>query len=431
MTVDLSIIRRMKRFLIVFLVFFVACSNSSEESNEVIETTTTTTQETTTTSSITITSSTTTTLVEEEFELDPPKVLINNCPASDINDAVYELLWDIEAGSGDVTSITILVEKDEDIFSNVYFTKEDNADLITFPTAYSKGSYSYQINNTDNSESSAYIIEISIVTEQPNGDLVFAYDLCFANYSPPTTTTSTTTTSTTTTTIYVDNEPPVWSDDPITFSRVNTTQLDILWGLATDNTAIKEYKIYANDVLVATVNEGADKRVTIYNLTPNTQYNFEILACDDENNCSTSNPIATILTSSPTTTTTVPPTTTTTIYCAENPNEDNKNSSNCPKYYLDNEYQSVYLDDANEGELNVSESLYCIDNDNVESGGWFFRPNEKGIQPQQYGVTDDGRGYYIRLPNISQSTYDLESESWSSSGYTEGGVWIYIICVSQ
>ena len=144
-------------------------------------------------SETTTTSSTTTTLVEEEFELDPPKVLINNCPASDINDAVYELLWDIEAGSGDVTSITILVEKDEDIIADVYFTKENissfDGGLITFPTAYSKGSYSYQINNTYDTESSAYIIEISIVTEQPNGDLVFAYDLCFANYSPPTTTT--------------------------------------------------------------------------------------------------------------------------------------------------------------------------------------------------------------------------------------------------
>ena len=118
LTVLLSIIRTMKRFLIVFLVFFVACSNSSEESNETIETTTTT-QETTTTSSTT--SSTTTTMVEEEYEVDPPKVLITNCPTEDINADIYELEWTAEAGSGDIVYIGIFVEKDDANFTRVFF----------------------------------------------------------------------------------------------------------------------------------------------------------------------------------------------------------------------------------------------------------------------------------------------------------------------
>ncbi len=187
LTVLLSIIRTMKRFLIVFLVFFVACSNSSEESNETIETTTTT-QETTTTSSTT--SSTTTTMVEEEYEVDPPKVLITNCPTENINVDVYELEWTAEAGSGDIVYIGILVEKDDANFTRVFFTKEDNADLITFPTAYTSNSYSYEIDNTGSNVAASYIIEINIISEQPNGDQVSTYELCYANYSPPTTTTT-------------------------------------------------------------------------------------------------------------------------------------------------------------------------------------------------------------------------------------------------
>ena len=203
LTVLLSIIRTMKRFLIVFLMFFVACSNGSEESNEVVETTTTTTQETTTTST-TSTTSTTTTMVEEEYEVDPPKVLITNCPTENINVDIYELEWTAEAGSGDIVYIGILVEKDDANFTRVFFTKEDNADLITFPTAYTSNSYSYQIDNTDSNVAASYIIEINIISEQPNGDQVSTYDLCYTDYSPPTTTTtstSTTTTTTTTTTI--------------------------------------------------------------------------------------------------------------------------------------------------------------------------------------------------------------------------------------
>ena len=173
---------------------FVACSNGSEESNVVIETTTTTTQETTTTTSTSTTTSTTTTMVEEEYELDPPKVLITNCPAEDINVDIYELEWTAEAGSGDIVYIGILVEKDNANFTRVIFTKEDNADLITFPTAYTSNSYSYQIDNTDSNVSASYIIEINIISEQPNGDQISTYDLCFTNYSPPTMTTTTTTT---------------------------------------------------------------------------------------------------------------------------------------------------------------------------------------------------------------------------------------------
>jgi len=176
------------------LLFFSADNDSATT------TPTTTTQETTTTLSFSTTSTTTTAPEPIIGDLEPPKVLITNCPTEVINEDIYELEWTAEAGSGDIVYIGILVEKDDANFTKVFFTKEDNADLITFPTAYTSNSYSYQIDNTDSNVAASYIIEINIISEQPNGDQLSAYDLCFTDYSPPTTTTSTTTSTSTTTT---------------------------------------------------------------------------------------------------------------------------------------------------------------------------------------------------------------------------------------
>ncbi len=153
---------------------------------------TSTSESTTTSTSESTTTSTTTTLVDEGYEVDPPKVLITNCPIGDISVDVYELEWMAEAGSGDIIHIGILVEKNDGNFTRVFFTKEDNAELITFPTAYTSGTYSYQIDNTDSNVAASYIIEINIISKQQNGDQVFTYDLCFTNYTPLTTTTTST-----------------------------------------------------------------------------------------------------------------------------------------------------------------------------------------------------------------------------------------------
>ena len=180
----------MKKYLIFTFILLISCGPSESEIQSQIDEAVNQALETSTST----TSSTTSTMVEEEYEVDPPKVLITNCPAEDINVDIYELEWTAEAGSGDIVYIGILVEKDNANFTRVFFTKEDNADLITFPTAYTSNSYSYQIDNTDSNVSASYIIEINIISEQPNGDQISTYDLCFTNYSPPTMTTTTTTT---------------------------------------------------------------------------------------------------------------------------------------------------------------------------------------------------------------------------------------------
>ena len=187
----------MKKVLISLLVILTACSSDTIVESSVAPETSTTTSTASTTSTTTTQPVETTMLKQNTFI--GPKVSINNCPNIDISDETFELIWDVEAGSGDIVEITILLEKNGINETNIYFTKEYNDDIITFPKADSSGTFSYILDNTDNTEQSDYIIEISVLSEQDNGDLIFAYDLCFIYYKP--TPTTTTTSSTTTTTI--------------------------------------------------------------------------------------------------------------------------------------------------------------------------------------------------------------------------------------
>ena len=197
----------MKKVLLI-LIIFSACGG-----NEVIEepsTTTTAVKETTTTSS-----STTTTVKETSTTImaSPPRVSFTNCPyeegqgISEISEEEFGLIFEIEAGSGDIIEITILLEKDGVNESNVYFTKEYNSDIITFPEAYTTGSFSYLLDNVGNTKVTEYIIEVSIVSEQENGDLVGVYDLCFVNYAPLAETQTTTTAAPVTTTTVAESVP--------------------------------------------------------------------------------------------------------------------------------------------------------------------------------------------------------------------------------
>jgi hypothetical protein len=113
-----------------------------------------------------------------------PKVYITNCPTEVINADFYEIEWTIDNEGGDVVYIGILVRKDNANITRVFFTKEDNADLITFPETFQKISYSYQIDNIDSNVAASYVIEINAISEQANGHSEFGYDLCSIDYSP-------------------------------------------------------------------------------------------------------------------------------------------------------------------------------------------------------------------------------------------------------
>jgi len=94
--------------------------------------------------------------------------------------------------------------------------------------------------------------------------------------------------------ILFDSEPPIWTSDPVSFSRVSTEFFDILWGNATDNVEVVSYKVLINGVSYIEVPAQGDKftsyRITFNQVEPNSTYNIEIIAGDESGNWSSANP---------------------------------------------------------------------------------------------------------------------------------------------
>ena len=94
--------------------------------------------------------------------------------------------------------------------------------------------------------------------------------------------------------VLFDSESPIWTTDPVSFSRVSTDSFDILWGNATDNVSVKTYKILVNGVSYMEVPSQGDKftsyRITFNQVSPNSTYNIEIIAGDESGNWSSGNP---------------------------------------------------------------------------------------------------------------------------------------------
>lgn len=108
-----------------------------------------------------------------------------------------------------------------------------------------------------------------------------------------------------------DNNPPVWSSDPLTIININqssgqkSTSMNatVLWGQVTDDTGIHEYKIYVDDELYTIIpGEGcvikcsslsSGKSARVLNLIKDKNQTIKVSACDYEENCSTNNPTIT------------------------------------------------------------------------------------------------------------------------------------------
>ena len=108
-----------------------------------------------------------------------------------------------------------------------------------------------------------------------------------------------------------DDNPPVWSSDPLTIININqssgqkSTSMNatVLWGQVTDDTGIHEYKIYVDDELYTTIpGEGcvikcsslsSGKSARVLNLIKDKNQTIKVSACDYEENCSTNNPTIT------------------------------------------------------------------------------------------------------------------------------------------
>ena len=108
-----------------------------------------------------------------------------------------------------------------------------------------------------------------------------------------------------------DDNPPVWSSDPLTIININQSSgqkstsmsATVLWGQVTDDTGIHEYKIYVDDELYTTIpGEGcvikcsslsSGKSARVLNLIKDKNQTIKVSACDYEENCSTNNPTIT------------------------------------------------------------------------------------------------------------------------------------------
>ena len=96
---------------------------------------------------------------------------------------------------------------------------------------------------------------------------------------------------------------PVWQDDQLKFMRVNGTYMDVLWGHVTHEKPIDTFQLYVDGELHSTLDANGcvnscsstsgDMRFKIDGLTVDATYEFEVVACDSDNNCSANNPTTT------------------------------------------------------------------------------------------------------------------------------------------
>lgn len=109
---------------------------------------------------------------------------------------------------------------------------------------------------------------------------------------------------TTTAPLTTNSNGPVWGNDQLQFMRVNGTYMDVLWGDVTGDKAIDKFHLYVDGILFSTIDAAgcenhkcssntSNRRFKINELTPETTYKFEVVACDVDGNCSTNNPTAT------------------------------------------------------------------------------------------------------------------------------------------
>ena len=108
-----------------------------------------------------------------------------------------------------------------------------------------------------------------------------------------------------------DNNPPVWSSDPLTIININQSSgqkstsmsATVLWGHVTDDIGIDEYKIYVDGELYTSIpgdgclikcsSLSSGKSARVLNLIKDKNQTIKVSACDYEGNCSTNNPTIT------------------------------------------------------------------------------------------------------------------------------------------
>jgi hypothetical protein len=109
---------------------------------------------------------------------------------------------------------------------------------------------------------------------------------------------------TTTASLSTNSNSPVWRDDQLKFMRVNGTYLDVLWGHITHEKPLDTFQLYIDGELHSTIEANScvnntcssntsGMRFKIDSLKADTTYEFEVVACDIDGNCSNNNPTTT------------------------------------------------------------------------------------------------------------------------------------------
>ena len=146
------------------------------------------------------------------------------------------------------------------------------------------------------------------------------------------------------TTTTLDSHPPMWAEDPLTITNINSSWLSpnvmratVLWGHVTDDVGIDEYQIYVDGKLYTTIpglncktkcsSQSSGRNARISDLVKDNYHTIEVRACDGAGNCSTNNPTITkefketvepvVVAASVATTTTLPGTPTVTITASQ------------------------------------------------------------------------------------------------------------------
>ena len=112
------------------------------------------------------------------------------------------------------------------------------------------------------------------------------------------------------TTTTLDSNPPMWAEDPLTLTNINSLRSSsnvmratVLWGHVTDDVGIDEYQIYVDGKLYTTIpglncktkcsSQSSGRNARISDLVKDNYHTIEVRACDGAGNCSTNNPTIT------------------------------------------------------------------------------------------------------------------------------------------
>ena len=95
-----------------------------------------------------------------------PKIIFNNCPEDEVVENNFELSWEIIAGDSDINYVFIVLNKDGEYYSRVFFEKELNDEIFPFPKANTNREFKQFVENNEKKGLTIFDINFSISDEE-------------------------------------------------------------------------------------------------------------------------------------------------------------------------------------------------------------------------------------------------------------------------